>query len=141
MLFFMRVDAPGVETDFGQYALVNLATAYIQLLAKRRNLWTWVRGQDMDVRELVFADPSVAYFDNIPEGLLPEEAWLVLEKEGVVSLPNETSWPQDEQTPTELEQLVVREDGIQWSATLKHLEVNVWTREIKYEKLLPRENV
>lgn len=127
MRILFKVDAPGVETDYGRYAVVDFDPHLMKEITRRRELLRKTCEQDTVLKELHFHDRKAWFYDDCPKGVhMDEDDFVVLSEDVELAA---------DDTPTDLDRMVIGQEGVTWMAGLKHLGFYVYTREIGYKEL------
>ncbi len=90
--------------------VVDVTPEYARVLLERVGLFEMVHRRDGDLREMYFADPTGAYYDEDPDA--PPEA-----------------------SRTECEDVVIRQDEVLWMAYPRHGDDPIMTEPIPTEDL------
>lgn len=141
MRFLLLTEAPGVETDYGTCAIVDLSEELIALIQNRRKMLAWAAMEDKSLVELHFDGAQADLYDGIPKSMkVPKAVQKKLDESGIAELPLSVKEPDPEKdvtTPTDVERTIITETGVAWCFGLKHLSFYAFTREIPYKLFLP----
>ncbi len=133
-------EAPGIETDFGTHAIVDITPELLKNIERRRKRFMQALEEDKGLEEMHFNDVCATFYDGIPPELrLPEERRQELRKLEVVQLPNSTPDLGEEvaDTQTDFDWMIISKAGVSWGAALAHLGFVCFTPILTYRELFP----
>lgn len=125
------------------YAAVELTPFLVEQIRQRVALARQAGQQDTDLYELYFWGGTAEFYERAILDAYPESLETDLERDGHARLPGEEILSSREPQRTECDQMVVRcslyrpdpEFEIAWTASPKHSDVYVTTRELRLEAL------
>lgn len=139
MRFLFTTEAPGVETDYGTHAIIDITPELTKLITTRRDLFLQAREQDKGLAQMHFVDGGALFYDGVPAELnLPKGLKRIMEHHGFVQLPDDAPVLGEEvaNTPTDLDWMIIDEHGVCWQAALKHICFACFTGVLPYKAFL-----
>lgn len=126
--------------DYARYAVVELTLDSIDKIFRLRDLFLKVLESEPKANELRVRDGSVSYYDgppeldDLPDALSPEDvAETIFNDNGRVAVTGFES--QKEESEVDVEEIIVRAGGVEWSASPDHTNLYVQTGELSYKFL------
>lgn len=126
---------PSTEQPYCNYAVYTLGPEEKRLLKARRTIFGDAQEHDKDLYQLTFFGSFVVFYDNMDiSEFLSKKDIDRLEADDYLRLPdNFTTWR--EESKTEMELLVIAEDGFFCTAIPKYLNYTVETTGLGYNVL------
>lgn len=136
--FVVRISRSFDEGDIN-YAIVDLSDDALRLISDRNRSFHMVKAVDEDLIELVFyADECTFCLGDLRRILSPKQ-WETYEEFNIVAIePGQELPPHDH--ITELDRVSVRENGVVWTARVKHSEVMVETKELTLREIFGKDS-
>lgn len=133
MKILVKASGPAnTEQPYCNYAVYTIGPEEKRLLRARRTLFGNAQEQDRDLHQLTFFGSLVVFYDNIDiSEFLSKKDMDRFEADDSIRLPDDfTTWRTESRT--EMELLVIADDGFFCTAIPKHLNYTVETTGLGY---------
>jgi len=128
------------ESDAGGYALITLDDTTVKTILERKELHQMVKSKDNSLMTLEFWGGEAEFFDcyvgQLLEETLTAKEWEGLEDCSLIRVSDSFELPDDKRTRTDCDRMVVREDGITWSASCHYGSGTFETRELSFDEMI-----
>jgi len=128
------------ESDAGGYALITIDEATVKVILERKELFQMVKSKDSDLESMGFWGTEAEFFDcyagQYIEESLGEAKNTELEEGNLVRVSEDFAIPDNRRTRTDCDRMIIREDGITWSAVDFYGSGDFDTCELSFDELL-----
>ena len=128
------------ESDAGGYALITLDDAVVKTILERKELHQMVKSKDKELVTLEFWGAEAEFFDcyvgQYIEETLTEEEVTGLDEGCLIRVADSFELPDGVRIRTDCDRMVIREDGITWSASCHYGNGDFETRELSFDEMI-----